>query len=356
MLSTTTTFDVPKEDWQTYKNRTELTIARLDSLTVDLRRYTKKTDQLDSKARRNNVIIDMLYEREKENTEQLVREIFALGLTEAELQLIRIRRAFRLGNQRPGVRTPRKILIELAEPRDRDFLLQHTKRITKNGNNGAPYYINEDISEETKRRKADLHKYIAYLEERGKKVVKSGDDLIIDGTKWKPVEFNQLPIGDRIMDSRTIFDKGTVAFQSALSPLSNLFPCSITFNGFKYSSAEQAYQHQRCLHHNLFLLARDILAQHNPYDIISDAKEITDDDEWLVQRVPLMERLIRHKFEQVPVFADLLKRTGSHVLVENTFNNFWGSGCPFKAPQVWNKTFLGQNHLGRILERVRSSV
>lgn len=138
----------------------------------------------------------------------------------------------------------------------------------------------------------------------GKTVVKSVDDLVIDG---KSTEFNCLPIGQRIMDSRTIFEKGTVAFQSALSPLSNLFPCPINFNRYRYSSAEQAYQHQRCLHH---IYARNILAQQNPYEILSDGKDITDDEEWLVKRIPLMERLIRHKFEQVPVFADLLRKTG----------------------------------------------
>lgn len=185
---------------------------------------------------------------------------------------------------------------------------------------------------------------------------KAGDDIIVNGIRWKSVDFNRLPVGDRIMDSRTIFARGTVAFQSALSPLSNLFPCNLVFEGIRYGSAEQAYQHQRALHHNLLPLARDLLAQHKPYDIYNDAKEITDNQEWLDKRLSLMERLIRHKYEQVPVFADLLRMTGSHVLVENTFNLFWGSGCPFKSPLVWSSSFPGQNHLGRILERVRSSV
>lgn len=348
--------EVTKEEWYAYKSRSDQSAARLDSLTVELRKYSRKTDSLDNKSRRSNVIIDMLSERESEDTKQLIEEILDQGLNENDRKSIKIKRAFRLGTKRPYVKTPRKIFLELAEPQDRDKLIQYSKHITKNGNNGLPYYINEDVNEDTKRKKADQHKYVKYLEEKGRRVEKAGEDIIVNGVRWKSADFNRLPVGDRIMDSRTIFARGTVAFQSALSPLSNLFPCNILFEGIRYGSAEQAYQHQRALHHNLLPLARDLLAQHNPYDIFNDAKEITDNKEWLDKRLPLMERLIRHKFEQVPVFADLLRMTGSHVLVENTFNLFWGSGCPFKSPLVWTSAFPGQNHLGRILERVRSSV
>lgn len=145
---------------------------------------------------------------------------------------------------------PRKILIELADSDDRNLMLNFSRVITKVGNNGLNYYINEDCSEETKRRKADFQKYIKYLEVwRGHKVEKSGEDLILNGVKWRACDFNRLPPGDRIMNSRTLFHNGTVAFQSPFSPLSNLFPCVINFNGIKYISLEQVYQHHRALHH-----------------------------------------------------------------------------------------------------------
>lgn len=147
------------------------------------------------------------------------------------------------------------------------------------------------------------------------------------------------------MDSRTLFHNGTVAFQSPLSPLSNLFPCTIIYNGIRYICLEQAYQHQRALHHQRLDTARDIMALTNPYDIMNEGKDFLDNQEWINRRLPLMESLVRHKLEQVPIFTDVLRSTGTHFLVENTLN-----------PLVWNASYPGQNHLGRILERLRTSV
>lgn len=39
---------------------------------------------------------------------------------------------------------PRKILIELMDSEDRSALLNLSRTITKYGNNGRNYYINED--------------------------------------------------------------------------------------------------------------------------------------------------------------------------------------------------------------------
>lgn len=83
------------------------------------------------------------------------------------------------------------------------------------------------------------------------------------------------------MDSRTLFYRGVVAFQSALSPLSNLFPCKVRFNGLTYLSTEQAYQHAKCLYHGLPQVARDIRHEPDPHVIMAIGTAIEEDDEWL---------------------------------------------------------------------------
>lgn len=346
-----------REEWLAHKIKSDQLSCKVDMLSIDLRKYARKTENLDLKSRRNNVIVDLLAERNDEDTVSLINEILDLSLTKNDREVIRVKKAYRMGVKRANMKTPRKIFIELSESQDRDLLLKLSKTITKFGNNGSNFYINEDVSEDTKRKKADLHKYVKYLESwRGHTVEKSGEDIVLNGVRWRACDFNRLPIGDRIMDSRTLFYKGTVAFQSPLSPLSNLFPCALHFNGIRYLSLEQAYQHQRAIHHKCFDVARNIMAQSNPFDIMEEGRDIQEDEEWLISRLLLMESLVRHKFEQVPIFADTLRSTGSHHLVENTLNSFWGSGCSFSSPLVWNATYQGQNHMGRILERIRSSV
>lgn len=86
------------------------------------------------------------------------------------------------------------------------------------------------------------------------------------------------------------------------------------------------------------------------------AKHLREDYNWAAQKFTVLERLVKHKAEQVPLFFDLLKKTGSHRLIENSWDKFWGSGCPFAVNCVWYGGFPGQNHFGRLLEKVRSEV
>lgn len=158
------------------------------------------------------------------------------------------------------------------------------------------------------------------------------------------------------MDSRMIDSNGVLAFQSAQAPLSNLFPGEIRCDGLCFSSLEQAYHYRRAIHHMQFNTAQLILYQDDPYDIMAQMKDFHDNHEWLNKRMEVMEELVRFKADQVPIFKDALKSSCNLSLVENTWNGFWGSGCPWLAGAVWVKQFKGQNQMGLLLERVRGSV
>lgn len=324
----------------------------LDALKLDFKKYVKKTDMLDLKSRRNNIIIDQLYEIENEDVVDRLDTIFKNTLSDEDFGNVVIVKAYRMGNKNANTKC-RKIMVELSSSLGRDICLQQAIKVTKSGNDGRPFYLNEDMAEDAKRKKMDLYRYIKYLEKRKHTVVKAGEDLWIDGVFYKSANFNSLPKGDRLMDSRTISNGGIIAFQSEHSPLSNLFPCNIKFNGVAYKSAEHCYQHLRAVHHKKNQLARDIMATDNPYDLIYQCKEITDNNEWCGVRISTMERIIRPKADQVPIFHEYLKATNDYRLVENTWNSFWGSGCSFDSKAVWEGSFHGLNHLGRILERIR---
>lgn len=234
-------------------------------------------------------------------------------------------------------------------------MLQFAKQITKVGNDGAPYFLNKDLPDAMKREKTDLFKYKRYFMERNHKVEQIGKYFIIDGQKYHTCDLNRLPVGMRLMDSRTLFGRGTVAFQSALSPLSNLYPCRLKYNGLHFMSSEQAYQYTKAIHHGLALLAKDIKVEIDPHEIPAMGKSIQIDNEWAHKRFEIMESIVWHKAEQVGEFYDYLKQTGNHRLVENTSDDMWGSACAFNSLAVWNGTFRGQNRMGKILERVRDS-
>lgn len=246
-------------------------------------------------------------------------------------------------------------MLELDNPISKEIVLFYARNITKSGNDGRPYYLSDDVPEEVRRKKSDIHKYMRYMKENGHRIEKIGDDLLIDGRRWKIADLDKMKEGDRLMDSRTIKCRGKIAFQSSVSPLSNLYHCVIKVDGQTFKSTEHAYQYEKCIHHGLTQLARDVKQQPTSYKAMSLCKDVTEDRAWLDKRISVMERLIKHKEDQVPVFRDMLRKSTNHRLIENSWSYFWGSACPFRADVLWDGTFKGQNNFGRVLERVRDS-
>ena len=71
--------------------------------------------------------------------------------------------------------------------------------------------------------------------------------------------------------------------------------------------------------------------------------------DWEQVKVGIMEEIVRAKFTQNPELAARLMATGEKILVEG---NTWGDTC-------WGvdlRTGQGENHLGRILMKVREEL
>lgn len=224
------------------------------------------------------------------------------------------------------------------------------------GNDGRLYYVNEDLPDVIKRRKSDLLKYVNYLRRQGQTAQKVGDDIIVNGKRYKYDELDQLPVGQRLLDSRTIFNRGVVAFQSSVSPLSNLYHCRLKYEGKTFNSLEQCYQYHRATHHKRTELAALILQSNYSYTAMYHGKSIRDNREWDAMKLDVMEKMLKHKAEQCPMFRDLLRFTGVHNLAENSWNPCWGTGCGFCDERVWFGNFRGANHLGRLLMKIRPHI
>lgn len=345
------TINNSRSDWSSQKTKLNEFESRIEGLEHEFSSYKKTTDFLSIQIRKENIIIDQLQEVDNENILARLNTIFDVTLIPADRNEVQIKRAFRLGTKRADG-PPRKILLELKS--GREIVFEKARIITKSGNDGKPYYINDDVPESVKRRRSDIHKYVLYLRERGHQAEKAGEDVIINNQRWKYGDLNNLPIGDRLMDSRTISQYGSVAFQSSVSPLSNLFPCNIRMNGMPFKSAEQCYQYAKAMHHNMLQKANEIRREPDSYINMSQGG-FTEDPSWRERKFGIMESILRHKIEQVPVFREMLRQTNNHKLVENSWSFVWGTACPFRAPCVWDGSYRGHNHLGRLLEKVRDS-
>jgi len=122
--------------------------------------------------------------------------------------------------------------------------------------------------------------------------------------------------------------------------LSNFYGISIYFEGITYPSVEHAYQASKTLDTSeRMTIARcgtpgraKRLGKLNPLR-----------PRWNEKKLYIMLSLVRQKFNTNPLKGKLLLTGGELLIEENTWNDtFWGT-C----------NGVGQNHLGKILMKVR---
>lgn len=122
--------------------------------------------------------------------------------------------------------------------------------------------------------------------------------------------------------------------------LSNFSPSLVTLDGIEYPSVEHAYQAAKSHNeHYRWCVTRCP----TPTDAKRLGRSVPLRSDWSHVRLAVMEQLLRQKFSQL-FFRQKLVATAPHELVEGNYwhDTFWG---------VCND--VGENHLGRLLMRIR---
>ena len=127
-------------------------------------------------------------------------------------------------------------------------------------------------------------------------------------------------------------------------PLDNFSSFKVEYNGYLYSSSEEAFQA------NLFIndypeIAELIKKSHSAHEaqkirIMYEDKINLNSEEIL----ELMEKILRCKLEQNPYVLKKLLETKDYIIVEDSpKDNYWG----------WGLDRNGENHLGKIWMKLR---
>lgn len=124
--------------------------------------------------------------------------------------------------------------------------------------------------------------------------------------------------------------------------LSNFWPIKIQFEGVEFPSVEHAYVAAKTLD---IEERKRIASVGKPGDAKRYGRKLKLRQDWGSVRIEVMERLIEQKFAD-PELKEWLLATGEQQLIEgNTWgDHFWGV-CGG----------VGENHLGKILMRVRAA-
>lgn len=130
------------------------------------------------------------------------------------------------------------------------------------------------------------------------------------------------------------------AFRGVLAFCSNMYRAPV----FGFQTVEHAYVASR----TLVEAERDrVRAEADPYRVKHLGYTLTLRRDWNDVKLQVMQTLVAEKFSRHPDLARRLLATGDLPLVERNSwrDTFWGE---------WNGR--GENHLGRILMRIRSDL
>lgn len=129
--------------------------------------------------------------------------------------------------------------------------------------------------------------------------------------------------------------------------LSNFYPCNITVEGMRFSTAEHAFQAMKTMDLDERL---KICYADTPGQAKRLGRKVTLRPDWEQAKLDVMRVVLRMKFRNDGLRAKLLA-TGDATLTEGNVwhDNFWGvCTCP--------KCRGGQNHLGRLLMLLRDEL
>lgn len=138
-------------------------------------------------------------------------------------------------------------------------------------------------------------------------------------------------------------------FKGEYDFLSNFYRCDVDVFGHVFPSSEHAFMSRKCNDPDWIKRCTDRAV--TPAKIKTDGRKVELVHDWEDIKFSVMETVVRAKFTQNP---DLLKRlvaTGNQNLVEGTWwgDRVWGV-CLKSNPNI------GENHLGRILMKVREEI
>lgn len=145
-------------------------------------------------------------------------------------------------------------------------------------------------------------------------------------------------------------DEPITDFRGEHDFLSNFYPSPVEMDGAEYSTVEHAFQAAKV--HD-FAQRRAIRDAASPGKAKQMGRRVKRREDWFDVSLDIMEALVRQKFTRYPQLREKLLSTGSRTLIEG---NNWGDkfyGC------VWDSQkgdWVGENHLGRILMKVRDEL
>ena len=155
-------------------------------------------------------------------------------------------------------------------------------------------------------------------------------------------------------------DPNVITIRSPKNVLCNFYQCDVHVFDQNFRSSEQSYQWKFCQYIGREDLANEILQATTP----EQAKEIASrvppqlHGSWHRVKLEYMEEILEAKVDSCPEFRQaLVNRMGKRLVEAVKSDIFWSSGLnPRDSETTKPQYYPGQNHLGYLLEHIRSNM
>lgn len=138
-------------------------------------------------------------------------------------------------------------------------------------------------------------------------------------------------------------------FRGAFAFLSNMYPCSVRYNGRMFRCSEAAYQSAKCADLNDIALFTSLSGP----EAKKAGRKARMRNDWEAQKVEVMRDILSAKFRANAQLREMLCATKGRMLVEENFwhDNFWGDCVCERC-----KAVDGKNMLGKLLMELREQL
>ena len=296
----------------------------------------EKIERIERERRRNILVLDGIVEKEGENTSTIVDKAFSdlqVGFKARDCTAV-----FRRGkkpkgdNQEGGAATnsrprERPVIVILPSANEKAAIFRNLKHL-KGNEEWKVVFFNDDYTEQQANEQRDLRALAAFAKTKGYTSNLKAGALWLDGRRFRYEELYRLPEDISLIKAKNvhILEDKAIVFQSPHSPLSNLFPCNITYRGEAFLSAEAAYQYTRASNCGYHREAQLIKHERNAYKAKSLTKEFKTTREWEEMSEQVMREILMVKFQKNRVCSSFLLGTGGRTLFEGTGDKKWGCG------------------------------
>ena len=330
------------------------------------------------------LIVDGITENAQENLKQIMlRCINEVGVPVTPEDIVNVERIGRFSKNR---KWPRPVKITLADQTKRDqiYILKRRLRFSETF---SALKINKEERKDVRVRAAKLRQAALMAKNLGHKVETKMDGRIrIDDVEYNTLTLSSIP--DKFMTEAnrirqppintrrlSLLQKCTtnsgkaimvgpslqktplgLAFYSQNCFLSNFYRCSFLFKGQSYTCSEQAYQGVKAKIYRDEQAFIEIINTDSPGLMKRIGGKVQTCEQWERIKLQVMEDILTAKFSQIKELYYSLLNTHPLELIEATLDGFWGAGAILGSIALEEGCWVGQNHLGKILMKVRNNL